>query len=198
MVEIASPVLRRVLRPPAVANEMPIVRVAVASVTCVCPVSIASKTAMKRVRPTRETVEAVATRNVQSEASAVTVKIVLHPTAIPRVKHPLRQCIAATVHSIQIGEKQMKASRTTSVCIFFVNVDLTFFTGPLFFDKLTLFLHLPFADCGGQRCAANGTACAVGKKCLEGRDCTSGLCTYKLAAVAVATDRTVMPVLSIF
>lgn len=125
MVEIANLALRRVLRPLAVANEMPIVIVAVASVTCVYPVSMASKTAMKRVRPTRETVEAVATRNVPSEASAVSVKIALHPTATPRVKHHLRQCIAATVMTIQIGEKQIQASRTTSVCKLFVNVDLT-------------------------------------------------------------------------
>ncbi len=32
-------------------------------------------------------------------------------------------------------------------------------------------------DCGGKRCSSNGTACLIGKKCLEGRDCQSGLCT---------------------
>ena len=123
MAEIANLALRRVMRPLAVANEMPIVRVAVASVTCVCPVSMTSKTAMNR----QKTVEAVATRNVPSEASAVSVKIALHPTATPRVKHHLLQCIAATVLKMIIWEKQIQASRTTSVCKLVVNAHLTLF-----------------------------------------------------------------------
>ncbi|MEZ4269292.1 MAG: hypothetical protein R3F39_23285 [Myxococcota bacterium] len=31
-------------------------------------------------------------------------------------------------------------------------------------------------DCGGQKCAEKGAACGLGRRCIENRDCASGLC----------------------